>query len=394
MMQVGDTGVFLIERLTLQGEGVARQEGLVLFVPGCLPGERVRVRITARKPRFARGELLAVEQPAPERVTPRCPVFGLCGGCQLQMLAYPDQLKLKRQAVQDALRRIGGVPDVPVAPVWAAPAPWRYRNRVQFHVDWPPEGEGPLRLGYFRQNTRELVEYDGCPLLPPSFAPVFAAVRRWLPVVDPGRELAVKHLVLKATGCGRQLMLILVVAKWQARLRSLTARLAGHLQAEVLGLVSVLINVNKKRTGEVLGPGYPFSAGRPALMEQGPGGIKLQLGPASFLQVNPEQTVNLYRLVAEACRLTGRETVVDAYCGVGGISLYLAGQAARVVGIEVVAAAVADARENARLNGITNAAFLAGRVETVLPAWLPANGPVDVVVLDPPRHGCQPAVLA
>ncbi|MDD4588213.1 MAG: TRAM domain-containing protein, partial [Heliobacteriaceae bacterium] len=138
MMQVGDTGVFLIERLTLQGEGVARQEGLVLFVPGCLPGERVRVRITARKPRFARGELLAVEQPAPERVTPRCPVFGLCGGCQLQMLAYPDQLKLKRQAVQDALRRIGGVPDVPVAPVWAAPAPWRYRNRVQFHVDWPP----------------------------------------------------------------------------------------------------------------------------------------------------------------------------------------------------------------------------------------------------------------
>ncbi|MZP43987.1 23S rRNA (uracil(1939)-C(5))-methyltransferase RlmD, partial [Heliobacterium gestii] len=451
-MRTGDIDIFSIERMTLQGEGVARPGGMALFIPECLPGERVKARVTQVKRNFARAELLEVLEASSERVEPPCRVFPRCGGCQLQMMEYPAQCRVKTEGVQDALRRLGRLENVSVGDIVGAANPWRYRNRVQMHLRREAEGvesskmpdkaeasgkpvtvdksapsgnaEKPVQMGYYRLSSHELVENDECPLLPESFPPVLKALRRHLPDIDPEGELPIRHVVLKMTtppeGAG-EMMLILVFPAWRSAWRKAVAELAKRLMGEGLtgegftgerlagkprtgeqyaedhyNLVSLYVNVNEKGEGEVLGPDYPYHVSMPGkerLTDYLPGGLKIKVGPASFTQVNPRQTEVLYQLTKEACGLTGRETVVDAYCGVGTISLFLARDCSRVIGIEEVSMAVEDAQRNAELNGITNAEFLTGKVEDLLPDLLDREGVPDVIVLDPPRRGCHERVI-
>ncbi|MTV48144.1 23S rRNA (uracil(1939)-C(5))-methyltransferase RlmD [Heliobacillus mobilis] len=390
-MKVGDIGNYHIERVTLQGEGVARPEGKVMFIPACLPGEDVQAKVTQVKKNYSRGELLKVVTPAKGRVDAPCPVFGVCGGCQLQMMDYPLQLSVKEEGVKDALHRLGRIKDAPVGPALGTDHPWRYRNRVQMHLQ--RRSAGSLGMGYYRYNSRELIEHDDCPLLPKSFPPVLKAVRSLIQDIDREGELPFRHLVLKRANPSEEIMLIFVLAEWRSQYHSKIKSLACQLIDKEKKLVSVYININQKEEGEVLGREYPLYFGKERLEEQMAGGLRLQIGPASFLQVNPRQTEELYRLTAEACALTGLETVIDAYCGVGSISLFLAKQCKKVVGVEEVEMAVEDARQNAALNGIENAEFLAGTVEDILPAYLKDGNPVNVVVLDPPRKGCHERVL-
>ncbi|MBC9784005.1 23S rRNA (uracil(1939)-C(5))-methyltransferase RlmD [Heliobacterium chlorum] len=390
-MKVGDIGNYHIERVTLQGEGVARPEGKVMFIPACLPGEDVQAKATQVKKNYSRGELKTVVTPAKGRVQAPCPVFGACGGCQLQMMDYPLQLSVKEEGVKDGLHRLGRIKDAPVGPVVGTDHPWRYRNRVQMHLQ--RRNDGSLGMGYFRYNSRELIEHDDCPLLPESFPPVLKAVRSSIQDINREGELPLRHLVLKSADPSGEMMIIFVLSEWRSPYRSKMKSLASQLMDSEKKLVSVYVNINPKEEGEVLGREYPLYFGKNRLEEKMAGGLRLQIGPASFLQVNPRQTEELYRLTAEACSLTGQETVIDAYCGVGSISLYLAKQCKKVVGIEEVEMAVEDANQNAALNGIENAEFVAGKVEDVLPAYLKEGNPVDVVVLDPPRKGCHERVL-
>ncbi|MZP31026.1 23S rRNA (uracil(1939)-C(5))-methyltransferase RlmD [Heliobacterium undosum] len=418
-MRPGDIDTFSIERMTLQGEGVARPGGMALFIPECLPGERVKARVTQVKKNFARAELLEVLESSPQRVEPPCRVFPRCGGCQLQMMDYATQCHVKTEGVQDALRRLGRLENVPVGEIVGAANPWRYRNRVQMHLRREAGAPGkPLQMGYYRLSSHELVENDECPLLPETFPPVLKALRRHLPDIDPAGELPIRHVVLKTTtppeGAG-EMMLILVFSAWRSAWRKAVGELAKRLIGERLtveghtgenlarqrageqyNLVSLYVNVNEKGEGEVLGPDYPYHVSKPGkerLTDYLPGGLKIEVGPASFTQVNPRQTEILYQLTKEACGLTGRETVVDAYCGVGTISLFLARDCARVIGIEEVSMAVEDAQRNAERSGITNAEFLTGKVEDLLPSLLEREGVPDVIVLDPPRRGCHERVI-
>ncbi|ABZ85492.1 23S rRNA (uracil-5-)-methyltransferase ruma [Heliomicrobium modesticaldum Ice1] len=429
-MRPGDIDTFSIERMTLQGEGVARPGGMALFIPECMPGERVKARITQVKKNFARAELLEVLEAAPERVEPPCRVFSRCGGCQLQMIDYPAQCRVKTEGVRDALRRLGRLENVPVGEIVGAANPWRYRNRVQMHLRREAGAPGkPLQMGYYRLSSHELVENDECPLLPESFPPVLKALRRHLPEIDPAGELPIRHVVLKTTTPlerAGEMMLILVFSAWRSAWRKavgdLAKRLMGEgatgegatgegatgegatgegatgegLTGERYNLVSLYVNVNEKKEGEVLGPDYPFHVSKPGkerLTDYLPGGLQIEVGPASFTQVNPRQTEILYQLTKEVCGLTGRETIIDAYCGAGTISLFLARDCARVIGIEEVPMAVEDAQKNAEQNGITNVEFLTGKVEDLLPSLLERACVPDVIVLDPPRRGCHARVI-
>ncbi len=377
------------------GEGVGRYEDLVVFVPGAIPGDTVAVEITAVKKKFARGKILAVEEPSPSRVPARCEVAGWCGGCDLQHMRYSDQLKYKEKAVRDALVRIGGFRDRVgslVRPIIGAENPWFYRNKAQF-----PFGvdEGRVVTGYYARGTHEVVPAVNCSIQHPLANRIATEVRRlaeehgltvYKETTDEG---FLRHLVIRVgTGSGEALAVLVTRHRTFPEGRELARR----LMEAVPELVGVVQNINPRQTNVIMGKESRVLAGRGSLVDQ-LGGLRFRISPGSFFQVNPEQTEVLYNKVVEYAGLDGTETVVDAYCGIGTIALFLARRAAKVYGIEVVKEAVEDARYNARLNGIGNVDFRVGAVEEILQKLASPEHPPDLVVLDPPRKGCDEETL-
>lgn len=392
-VQPGQTVELAVQDLGHAGEGVGRYQGFTVFVPGALPGEQVRARIEAVKPAYGRGRLLAVLTAAEQRVAPPCPAFGRCGGCQLQHLAYPEQLAAKTRQVAAALARIGKLAEVEVLPTIGMADPWHYRNKAQFPVG--VSGQQVL-LGWYAAGSHRIVDVDECGIQHPTANLAIAAVRRLIqrhgiPVYDEQRHQGLlRHVLVRTSAHSGQALLALVVNG--SRLPR-GRELAAELMRAVPGLVSVWLNVNRLRTNVVLGPDFVHLAGELAL-EDRIGDLEFQVSPPSFFQVNPVQTLALYRQAVAYADLAAGDTAIDVYCGAGTISLFLARQAAQVYGIEVAPAAVADAEENARRNRIANARFLAGPAETLLPNLAAEGVRPRVVVLDPPRQGCAPAVLA
>lgn len=382
-----------IRSLGHAGEGVGRHRDFTLFVPGGLPGDRLRVQVTEVKATYGRARLLAVLAPAPGRVAPPCPVFGACGGCQLQHLDYAAQLAGKRQQVEDALVRIGKLIGVTVHPTLGMADPWHYRNKAQFPVGL--DG-GRLVAGPYAPGTHRVVDVDACLIQHPVANQVLQAVkalavRHSVPVYqETTRTGVLRHVLVRVSRHSGEAMAVLVTA---TRALPRAGALVRELQAAVPALASVWQNVNPRPTNVVLGEENIHLAGRRTL-EDTIGGLRFHLSPASFYQVNPQQTEVLYRQALAYAGLSGGETVIDAYCGVGTISLFLARQAARVYGVEVVPAAMADARVNAAANGIANAEFLLGEAEDVLPRLQRQGVRPDVIVFDPPRKGCGEAALA
>ncbi|MCW2277248.1 23S rRNA (uracil(1939)-C(5))-methyltransferase RlmD [Heliophilum fasciatum] len=406
-MQLGQELEIIGENISLQGDGIARPQGITCFVPGLLPGEKARVKITQVKKNYLRAQVIERKSAAPERVEPRCSSFGLCGGCQFQMLDYASQLALKRQAVVDALQRLAHLHDVDVQPVQGMDHPWRYRNRVQLHFQASQQG---WRLGHYQAGSRQVVENDDCPLLPIPLTEVITELRGQLAKHDPECRWPLTHAVIKSvrtnarTGneaaagekkadAGIELMLIIVVSKATADLRERWAAIADAMIERNPLLTSVVLNLNPHSNGEVLGRRYLNTWGKKRLVEHTAARLQLEVGAASFQQVNPTQADVLLQVIGAACALTGSETVIDAYCGVGAISLYLAQRAKAVVGIEEVAPAVDDARRNALINACTNATFHVAAVEEMLPNYIKEGKACDVLVLDPPRRGCDPRVI-
>lgn len=389
--QVGAEHLVKITGLSHDGQGVGRVDGRVAFVPQSLPGDEVRIRLIEAKRRLGFGELLEVVKSSPDRKQPSCPHAHLCGGCQLQPLNYQAQLRWKRKQVADALERIGGLETV-VLPTLGMKQPYHYRNKAQFPLG---QEQGQVVLGFFRRGSHSIVDITTCELQHPLILKLAAAVkaavgRLGIEPYEPSTHQGVlRHAVIRVSFSRHQLSLILVT-----RTRGLPCRdqLVQELTKEVPELVSIAHNVNGKRSSAVLGRETEIIWGQEYLVDS-IGHLNYAISPTSFFQVNPSQTKVLYDLVQQNLNLSGRETILDLYCGAGTIGLYLASRAGNVMGVETVPAAVADARRNAQLNGITNAEFVLGRAEEQLPKLLKKYGQIDGAVLDPPRKGCDAAVL-
>ncbi len=373
-------------------QGVCRHEGMAVFVPGLLPGERALVRIVKPEKRYAFGRVEKLLEKSPSRAEPFCPIYKRCGGCVCQHMTYEASLAFKRQQVQDLLQRVGGL-SIEVPPVWGMAHPFGYRNKGAYPV---AQTDGAPACGFFAPRSHDLVPLPegGCAIQGEDSAKATQAVLSWMrensvPAYDEqtGRGL-VRHIMTRSTTSG-ELMVVVVVTRADIPKAS---RLIELLRAAVPGLCSVCLSVNSRRTNVILGTDIRVLWGK-AAMEDTLCGLRFSVSPLSFFQVNPRQTERLYGLALEYAGLTGAETVVDAYCGAGTISLLLAQKAKKVIGIEIVPEAIQNANENAARNGIANAEFHVGATEELLPK-LVANGlRPDVIVLDPPRKGCDPAVL-
>lgn len=389
----GQTVELEIDNLAGGGEGVGRWQGRAVFVPGALPGERVRARVARVKKSFARGELEEVLAPAASRIDPECRDYISCGGCDLQHLDYDAQLACKRQVVSDVLARIGKITAVPVHPVLGMPNPWHYRNKVHLQVG----GErGNVTLGFFAPGSHRLVTGAGdCRLVNKQLNEVAVLLEELLnryrvePYHWKKRRGLLRHVVLRIGESTGEVMAVLVTSpgEWEAG-----RELARELTDRCPQTVSVVRNVNTKPRQVVLGDKNLVLAGQKFISDR-LGGLTFRLSANSFYQVNSYQAERLYEVARKYAGLTGNETVIDAYCGIGTITLYLAGSSLRVVGLESVPGAVADAEENAGLNNIDNVEFRTGRVEKLLPALAREGLQPGVVVLDPPRAGCDKEVL-
>lgn len=373
-------------------QGVCRQDGIAVFVPGLLPGERARVRIVKPEKRYAFGRIEELLERSPNRAEPFCPIYKRCGGCVCQHMTYETSLAFKRRQVQDLLERVGGL-SIEVPPVLGMAHPFGYRNKGAYPV---AQVGGAPACGFFAPRSHDLIPLpqNGCAIQGEDSAKATQAVLAWMrqnnvPAYDEltGRGL-VRHIMTRSTTHG-ELMVVLVVTRADIPKAS---QLIELLKAAVSGLCSICLSINSRRTNVILGTDIRVLWGK-GTMEDTLCGLRFSVSPLSFFQVNPAQTEKLYGLALEYAGLTGSETVVDAYCGAGTISLLLAQKAKKVIGIEIVPEAIQNANENAVRNHIENAEFHVGATEELLPRLIADGLRPDVIVLDPPRKGCDPVVL-
>lgn len=390
MLRKNDVITIGIERFG--GEmGIAHLEGMTLFVQGALPGETVIARAQKVEKTHAFLKTLQVLSPSPDRAEPPCPVYEKCGGCVCQHMTYARTLDMKRQRVQDALTRIGGVA-LEVPPVIGMEHPWHYRNKTAL----PVGGEtGAPQIGYFAPRSHRIVDLDSCLIAREESDRVTAILRRWMEKfsIAPYDEIThrglIRHIMSRVSRAGQVMAVVVASSPALPHGHELTAMLRAGLPS----LCSLYLNVNRRGDNVILGGENRLLWGQERL-EDTLCGLRFSLSPLSFFQVNPVQTEVLYQTALDFAGLTGNELVCDLYCGAGTISLLLARQCRQVIGIEIVPQAIRDAEENARRNGIENVTFHAAAAEDLLPQLVSQGLRPDVVVLDPPRKGCEEQVLA
>lgn len=385
-VEKNDDLVVTIESLTNEGQGVARVEGFAVFVVGALAGEEVKAHVIKVQPTYAIAKTVEIIKPSRDRVRPACPVFSQCGGCTLWHLSYPAQLKQKQQFVLDALARLGGFSGVPMQPIVGMEDPSRYRNKGSF--PFGVMGNAAV-FGFFAERSHRLVPFSDCPIQDERIVDAARRVAAWanacgVPVYDETTgEGQLRHVVARTTAEGE--LMVTVVTKGQLKKKD-------DLLSFLEDVDSVWHNENPKLTNVVFGEKFTLLSGKQALTET-IGGKRFSVSPQSFLQVNRVQTKVLYETAREFLAAKKDETVVDAYCGVGTISLFIAEDCKRVIGVEQVAPAIEDAKANAAANGVKNTEFICGNVEDVLPRLFSRDGGVDAIVLDPPRKGSEEAAL-
>lgn len=436
-----DTCVIKIIGMNHDGEGVGRVEGYTLFVSGALPGEQVEVKVLKTKKQYGYAKLLNVLQASPERVTPPCDIYEQCGGCQLQHLSYQGQLDWKRQHVIDALERIGKlfvakdtdldtskgtdtditleatvsledrvsgqIKGIKVLPTLGMAEPWRYRNKAQVPIGVAPERstlsthsthsapENSLIGGFYAKGSHRIIDMETCLIQHEQNDEVIAHIKeigRNLGIAPYNEETGqglLRHVVVRIGRTTGEIMVVLVtngdrIPKVEEWIQAITSQIPH--------VTSICQNVNTRRTNVIFGDVTRVLWGREVIYDY-IGNVKFAISARSFYQVNPEQTEVLYQKTVEYAGLTGNETVIDAYCGIGTISLFLAQHAKKVYGVEIVPEAIEDARVNAELNGMSHVQFEVGASEDVIPRWKEQGVEADVIVVDPPRKGCDAKLL-
>ena len=380
-----------INSLGSSAEGVGRFKDFTVFVPYTLPGEKAEVLIEEVKKSYAKGRALQILRKSADRIAPKCAIYDRCGGCQLQHLNYEAQLRIKRQQVIDAVTRIGKQPDVPVHATLGAEAPWNYRNKMQFPVG---RSKGKTIIGCFAQGSHDIIDTENCYIQKEFNNDIVNAMREivdklGIPVYNEDRHTGILRHVIGRVGKNGECMVVLVTAvKDLQRSKDIVRMLRERLPK----LVSVQQNVQTYRNNVIMGRDTKLLWGKPTILDS-LGSLTFHISPRSFFQVNTDQAEVLYGKALEYANLTGRETVIDAYCGTGTITLFLAQKARRVYGIEIVKPAILDAEKNARDNHVKNAEFIVGDATVVMPRLYKQGIRADVVVVDPPRAGCTPTVL-
>ncbi len=405
-----------IEDIGVSGEGIGKVDGYTLFVKDTVIGDVVRVKIMKAKKNYGYARLMDIIKPSEDRVEPACPIARQCGGCQIQAMNYNAQLKYKQKLVKDNLLRISGLTegaDYEMCEILGMDTPFRYRNKAQYPVG--EDKDGNIVMGFYAGHTHSIIACpdDDCMLGHRDNAFILNAVKEWMKEYrvraynENIHKGTVRHVLIR-TGYHTDEVMVCLVTKKMLR-KEAADGLVKAIQKLKLNVASLVVNINKEDTNVILGKECITLYGRPYI-EDYIGDIKFQISPLSFYQVNPKQTEVLYNKALEFARLKGNESVWDMYCGIGTISLFLAKKAGKVYGVEIVPQAIEDAKNNAKINNIDNAEFFVGKAEEVVPAFYKKQTGVqsdndstdskeydmtrpDVVVVDPPRKGCDKKLL-
>ncbi|MUG43951.1 23S rRNA (uracil(1939)-C(5))-methyltransferase RlmD [Paenibacillus woosongensis] len=391
-MRIGDQIVVTIKRLGINGEGVGYYRRKAAFITGALPDEVVHAKVTRVQDKFINADMVKIEKRSPQRTDAPCPVFGICGGCQIQHISYPGQLKGKEEIVREAFSRYAGLQELRMKPMLGMEHPWGYRNKAQLQLGLQEEG---VIAGLYAADSHKLIDITGCPIQHPKVNEAVDRTRNVLqqlgiPVYqEKSNQGIVRTIVVRWGFQSGQLQVTLVAAN--DRIPGLD-QLVKELRLAMPELTSIALNVNPKNTSLVFGNKTTILWGADSI-EEALGDLEFTLSPRAFFQLNPLQTVKLYESVRTAAALTGKEVVVDAYCGTGTIGLWLAPYASEVRGIESIADAVEDAKANAARNGRDNTSFYEGNAEELLPRWVKSGFKADVIIADPPRTGLDPRFI-
>ncbi|WP_163539170.1 23S rRNA (uracil(1939)-C(5))-methyltransferase RlmD [Gracilibacillus sp. YIM 98692] len=381
------------EDITHEGAGVGKINGYPLFVPYGLPGEKAQVKVIKVKKNFGFGKLIEVTDRSTDRVDPPCDVFYKCGGCQLQHMSYAMQLEMKQNQVKSALKKIGHIEEIPVHPTIGMDDPWRYRNKVQMPVGTK---NGKLVTGFYRKRSHDIIEdMDHCIITDEVNDRMVDAVREIASRLgisaydEKNHRGLLRHIMVRSGKETNETMIVLITRKEDI---PQLHKLVDELTETYPHIKSIVQNINPEKTNVILGKKTKVLWGAEYIYDE-IGGIRFAISAKSFYQVNPVQTKKLYDQALKYASITGSETVIDAYCGIGTISLFLAQKAKKVYGVEVVPEAVSDAKENAKLNHMDNAEFFVGQAEKVMNWWNAQGLRPDVIVVDPPRKGCDEELL-
>lgn len=393
-LQMGQSFPVTIKRLGINGEGVGYFKRQVVFIPGALPGEEVVAEVTAIKRGYAEAKIKRIRKQSPQRVAPPCPVYEQCGGCQLQHISYEGQLEQKRDIVVQAFERYTKqiADKLDIRSTIGMEDPWHYRNKSQLQV-----GIDNRRViaGLYGLNSHELVDISDCMIQHKATNEVTQKVKQILEKLDISIYNEKKH-----NGIVRTIVTRIAVRTGEIQLVLVTARenfprkdqFVKQVQTALPQVKSIMQNINGERTSIIFGD-ETFRLGGKEVIQEALGDLKFELSARAFFQLNPMQTVKLYDEVKQAAKLTGKEKVVDAYCGVGTIGLWLANEAAEVRGMDIIEEAIEDAKKNARQHGFLNTMYVTGKAEQVLPKWVKEGWKPDVIVVDPPRTGCDDMLL-
>ena len=403
-MQKNETAVIEITDIGVNGEGIGKIDGYTLFVKDAVIGDKVEVKVMKAKKNYGYARLMRVIEPSADRVEPRCAFARKCGGCQIQEMSYERQLAFKEQKVRGNLERLGGFDremlDQVMEPIRGMDNPFGYRNKAQFPFGADKEGN-PV-TGFYAGRTHDIIANTDCALGVPVNQEILEIILDFMkaegvPAYDEktGKGL-IRHVLIRYGFTTKEIMVCLVV---NGRKIPGVEGLVKKLTA-IDGMTSISISTNTRQTNVIMGDTYEVLWGQGFIRDY-IGNVRYQISPLSFYQVNPVQTEKLYSQALEYADLKGGETVWDLYCGIGTISLFLAEKAGQVYGVEIVPQAIDDARKNAEINGITNAEFFVGKAEEVLPEYYEdyarqhggEKARADVIVVDPPRKGCDQALL-
>ena len=393
-----------IEDIGSDGSGIGKLDGYAIFVKDTVPGDEVIVKITKAKKNYAFGRLVEVLKESPLRITPPCEKARVCGGCQIQNIKYEAQLEYKEKKVRNNLIRLGKFSEEQISkimePIVGMDDPYRYRNKAQFPFGTNNSGE--IITGFYAERTHAIVPSEDCLLGVEENGDILKIFLSYMKKngIKTYNEMTgeglIRHVLIRKAFATGQIMVCPVING-----NSLPAKnqLIGNLQT-IPGMTSISYSINKENTNVIMGEKVETIFG-PGFIEDKIGDIKFQISPISFYQVNPVQTKNLYECALNYANLSGDETVWDLYCGIGTISLFLSKKAKQVYGIESIEETINDARNNAKINGITNAEYYVGKVEELLPKMWEENMKAspsekkrsDVIMIDPPRKGCDPKCL-
>ena len=393
-IELNQTFPLTIKRLGINGEGVGYFKRKVVFVPGALPGEEVVVEATKVHPKFTEARIKNIRKSSEFRVQPQCPVYEECGGCQLQHLQYDQQLKEKRDIVIQSIERHTKLPieQLEIRETMGMENPWNYRNKSQFQVG---HRDGKVLAGLYGMNSHSLINIDQCVVQHPKTNKAIGTVKKVLqklqiPIYNEKSGKGIVRTIVARVGIQTgELQIVLITAKSEIPQKEL---LIEEIKKRLPNVKSIMQNINGQKTSLIFGEKTVNLEGKDFIQET-LGDLNFELSARTFFQLNPEQTVNLYNEVKKAAALTGSEKVVDAYCGVGTIGLWVADKAAEIRGMDVIPESIEDAKKNAARHGIKHAKYVTGKAEAILPKWVKEGWKPDVIIVDPPRTGLDGKLL-